>query len=163
MEKTITGCKGRTPIQTQARGLQRKKKRMGDVRGRWPLRGKGNNRLPFSPTAQARHHSLLVLGPAHPHASSRAREARRIIQVGVAKGRPRIGIMSMAVSGGKEDSGGGGGGGRPRPRRHHGEQRSGVATVVEGTMDSSPSARCPLPPRLAALRCLVPKILVSTL
>ncbi|XP_050735877.1 uncharacterized protein LOC127008209 [Eriocheir sinensis] len=67
--------------------------------------------------------------------------------------------MSMAVSGGEEDGGGGGGGGRPRPRRHHGEQRSGVATVVEGTMDSSPSARCSLPPRLAALRCLVPKIL----
>lgn len=71
--------------------------------------------------------------------------------------------MSMAVSGGEEEGGGRGGGGRPRPRsrRHHGEQRSGVATVVEGTMDSTPSVRCPLPPRLAALRCLVPKILVS--
>lgn len=47
-----------------------------------------------------------------------------------------------------------------RHRRHHGEQRSGVPTVVEDRMDPT-HPTCPMPPRLAALRRLVPKVLVS--
>lgn len=71
--------------------------------------------------------------------------------------------MSMAIGGGEDccDGGGGGGGGGGGRRRHDGEQRSGVATVVEGKMDVSAPACCSVPTRLAVLRCLVPKVLVS--
>lgn len=124
--------------------------------------GKGTTAFHFPPLRRtAATASLCSARRIHAH----PREARSIIPLGSeVRLRGDLGreIMSMVVSGGEED-GGGGGGGRPRPRRHHGEQRSGVATVVEGTMDSSPVSRYPLPPRLAALRCLVPKILVSTL
>lgn len=84
-------------------------------------------------------------------------------QAEVAERRLQRGIMPMALGGGESgyDGGGGGGGGGGGRGRHDGEQRSGVATVV--AMDPSAQTCRFVPHRLATLRCMVPKVLVSRL
>ncbi|KAK8401430.1 hypothetical protein O3P69_002893 [Scylla paramamosain] len=129
------------------------------------LRGKGNNRLFFSSAAQDHHHRVCRVCCSLTPLWARDEHRRHHENTDARADVVEESAVMAAGGGGVECGGGGGvgggGGGGGRRRRHHGEQRSGVPTVVEDRMEAAHPSPDPAPPRLAALRGLVPKVLIG--